>query len=267
MHKTCLMGSPSLFQLPLFVIAIITLFLIIIFDWLGRRYRQRQMKKFPGAEHGNLGAIEGALLGLMTLMLAFSYGIAATRYETGRQLIVDEAKAITVAIHRCDLYPDSVRNVLFTDFKGYVESRIVYYQAGVDEDKIKNSLNDGMHHSDKIRKEVMALSQYPENRERSILMVPALDNMDDLALSSEAARESRLPQIILWMLLILTVSSGFLVGFGNSGKRKNGIMVIGFAIMTTAAFYLVIELDHPRQGFINLDVEVQNILNLRSLFK
>ena len=261
------MGTLSLFQLPLFLIALITLFLIIIFDWLGRRYRQRQMIKFPGAEHGNLGAIEGALLGLMTLMLAFSYGIAATRYETGRQLIVDEAKDITVAIHRCDLYPDSVRNLLIPDFKGYIESRIAYYQAGADEDKIKNSLNDGMKYSEALRKTVMLLSQNPLNQERSLLMVPAIDNMDDLAFSSEAARQSRLPQIILWMLLILTVSSGFLVGFGNSGKRKNGIMVIGFAVMTTAAFYLVIELDHPRQGFINLDVEVQNILNLRNLFR
>ena len=261
------MGSLSLFQLPLFMIAMITLFLIIIFDWLGRRYRLIQMKKFPGAEHGNIGAIEGALLGLMTLMLAFSYGIAATRYETGRQLIIDEAKAITVAIHRSDLYPDSVRNLLIPLFKGYVESRIAYYQAGTDEDKIKNSLNEGVNYSDKLRKEVISFTRNPENRERSLLMVPALDNMEDLVISKEAARESRLPQIILWMLLILTVSSGFLVGFGNNGKRKNGIMVIGFAIMTTAAFYLVIELDHPRQGFINLDVEVQNILNLRNLFK
>lgn len=260
------MTSLSLFQLPLPLIALITLILITLCNWLGYIYRQWQLKKYPNLQHGSLGAIEGALLGLMTLMLAFSYGIAATRYETGRQLIVDESKIVTVAIHRCDLYPDSVRNILLANYKDYVESRITYYTVGIDQDKIDASLKDGRNSLDKIRAVVVGLAQNQANQFRSYLMIPALDNVEDVATSSEAARLSKLPQIILWMLLILTIASSFLVGFANTGNRKNVIMLAVFAVMTTAAFYLVIELDHPRQGFINLDVEVKNIYNLRNLF-
>ena len=112
----------------------------------------------------------------------------------------------------------------------------------------------------------MTLAQDPNNNMRTFLMLPALDNVEEVAMSKEAARLSKLPPIILWTLLIMTVASSFLVGFGNTGNQKNLIMIGVFALMTTAAFYLVTELDHPRQGFINLDVEIKDIINLRNLF-
>jgi hypothetical protein len=261
------MNSIYLFQLPLMVIALITLLLIILFNWLGQYYRRWQIKKYPGMEHGHLGAIEGALLGLLTLMLAFSYGIVATRYEVGRQLIVDESKIITTAVHRTELYPDSIRNVLQSNLKDYVEARINYYAAGIDEDKIATSLKDGRNSLDKIRKQLMAIARDQSSPTRTLLMVPTMDSVEDVAISEEAARLSKLPQIILWTLLIMTVASSFLVGFANAGNQKNLIMIAVFALMTTAAFYLVIELDHPRQGFINLDVEVKDIIELQNLFQ
>jgi hypothetical protein len=264
--KFFIMGEFSLFQLSIQMISLITLILIILFNWLGYRYRQAQIRLSPGEEHGNLGAIEGAMLGLMTLMMAFSFGIVATRYETARQVVVDESKAIAVAVHKCDLYPDSVRNLLKSDFKNYLEARISYFNAGANEEEIEASLRQSTLFSERIWKRVLDLSQNLDNRVRSELMVPALDNLDDIVIASEAARITKLPPIILWMLLILTVISSFLVGFGNKGKRKNLVMVAGFALMTTAAFYLVIELDRPRQGLVNIDAAVKSILNLRNLF-
>jgi hypothetical protein len=256
----------SFFQLPLLFVAISTLLLIVLFNWFGHKYRQHQVKKYPGLEHGNLGTIEGALLGLMTLMLAFSYGIVATRYENGRSIIIDEARDIEVAIHRCSLYPDSTRNILRDDFKDYVESRIYYYTAGVDFNEIGSSLKHSERMIGKIRTIVMRYSQNPENSERSLLMVPAVDNVEDMIISGEAVRISRLPQIITWLLLVLALAASFLVGFASSGKRKNLMMVAIFAIMTTGAFYLVIELDRPRQGLVNMDTEVKSIVNLRNMF-
>lgn len=260
------MNPIYIFQLPLIVIALITLALILIFNWLGQYYRRWQVKKYPAFEQGHLGAIEGALLGLLTLMLAFSYGIAATRYEVGRQLIIDESKIITTAVHRTDLYPDSIRNLLQNDFKNYVETRINYYEAGADEERIARTLENGRNSLDKIRKQLMIGAQDQNSNTRTLLMVTTLDSVEDVFLSKEAARLSKLPRIILWTLLIMTIACSFLVGYVNTSNRKNFIMIAVFALMTTAAFYLVVELDHPRLGFINLDVEIKDIINLRNLF-
>ena len=97
-------------------------------------------------------------------------------------------------------------------------------------------------------------------------MLPSIDNVEEVAMAKEAARLSKLPPIILWTLLIMTVASSFLVGFGNTANSEKFIMIGVFALMTTAAFYLVVELDHPRQGFINQDIEIKDIIDLRNLF-
>jgi hypothetical protein len=256
----------NLFQLPLILIALITLLIIILFNWLGRRYRLRQMKKYPDIDHSHLGAIEGALLGLLTLMLAFSYGIAATRYEVGRQLIIDEAKLITTAVHQIELYPDSMQNVLRSGFKEYVDARISYFTDGVNQEKVTVDLEKGRHILDEIRKEIFFLSQDQNNNTRTTLMIPAFNNIEEAFISKEASRETKLPRIILWILLIMTAACSFLVGFVNADNKRNIVMFGVFALMNTAAFYLVIELDHPRQGFINLDAEIRDIINLRNLF-
>jgi hypothetical protein len=255
----------NLFQLPLFVIALVTLTLIIIFNVLGQYYRQWQLRKNPGTQPGHLGAIEGSLLGLLTLMLAFSYGIAATRYEVSRQLIIDESKIITQAVHRTELYPDSIRDELLGYLKDYVDTRINYYVAGANEEKVLASLKDSRTSLDKIRHLLMTIAKDENSHTWTLLMIPSLDNIEDIVLSKEASRLSKLPSIILWTLLIMAVASSFLVGFVNEG-RKNSIMIAIFALMTTAAFYLVIELDHPRLGFINQDVEIRDIISLRNLF-
>jgi hypothetical protein len=198
-------------------------------------------------------------------MLAFSYGIVATRYEVSRQLIIDESKIITQAIHRTELYPDSTRDELRSYLKDYVNTRINYYMSGADEEKVLASLEDGKRSLDKIRHLLMTIAKDENSHTWTLLMIPALDSVEDIALSKEASRLSKLPPIILWTLLIMAVASSFLVGFVNE-VRKNSIMIAIFALMTTAAFYLVIELDHPRQGFINQDVEIHDIIELRNLF-
>jgi hypothetical protein len=53
--------------------------------------------------------------------------MSASKFDTRRQLIVEEASDIGTAILRYDLYPDSVRTRLGADLKNYFESRIAYF--------------------------------------------------------------------------------------------------------------------------------------------
>src|SRR5664279_6549101 len=121
-------------------LAIPFLFLLIFINWLGYRFKIRYIKKFPGIEHVGIGPTEGSLLGLTALLLSFTFGMSSTKYETRRQHIVSETNEIGTSILRCDMYPDSVRNILRADFKNYLETRINYYIAGDNEEMIKNTL-------------------------------------------------------------------------------------------------------------------------------
>ena len=102
-----------------------------------------------------------------------------------------------------------------------------------------------------------------QNNIRTGQMIPAVNRMIESVTTREASRIAKTPSLILIMLLLLIFSTTFLVGYGNKAKKINFIMVTGFALMTTLTVYVIIELDRPRKGVINLDEAEKNITELR----
>src|SRR6516162_5894401 len=135
--------SPILLEYPSWLISIFIFVLIFLFMWLGRRFRQFQEAKGKETQATPLGPIELGMLNLMGLFLAFTFGVAATKFETKRATIVNEANALEGTITRCDLYNDSIRSVLRGLLGKYVDTRVAYYDAGANKEKIQAALNDG----------------------------------------------------------------------------------------------------------------------------
>ena len=259
--------QPSHFELiPAFYLAFPFLFFLILINWLGFKFKNRHIRKFPGTEHVGIGPTEGSLLGLTALLLSFTFGMSASKYETRRQLIISESNDIGTTILRSDLYSDSVRTILRADLKNYLETRIDYFKAKDDETMIKYSLGRADSISKIIWKTVATLSHDPKNAVASQQMVPSLNDMMDIVTTREGTRRAMVPGMILIVLCVLVVISAFLSGYGSKRLERNKVLVLAFAVMTTLALYLVIDLDKPRQGFVNLNSSEQLLEDLRGLF-
>lgn len=252
-----------LFQVPALLIAVILFVLMIAVNRAGFYLRQ---KNADVAADG-LGPVEGSLLGLLALLLSFTFSMSASKSDTRRQIIVDEANRIGTAILRCDLYPDSIRRQLHGYFNDYLDARIAYYHAGIDTAKLNLSLQKTNVIADKIWKKVTALSQDKDNTLRSQQMIPALNDMIDIVTTRDADRNAHVPESILWMLFLLTLTGSFVTGYGLKNKRFNWVIVGGFALMTTMSIYLILDLDRPRRGIINMDETHHKIIELKDLVK
>ena len=53
-----------------------------------------------------MGAMVRATLGLLAFILAFTFGLAAARFDTRRQVLLDEANAIGTTYLRAGMLPD-----------------------------------------------------------------------------------------------------------------------------------------------------------------
>jgi hypothetical protein len=73
---------------------------------------------------GQIGAIQGAVLGLLGLLLAFSFAAAGTRFLERQDLITAEANAIGTAYLRADLIDEPHRSELRAALRQYTEHRI-----------------------------------------------------------------------------------------------------------------------------------------------
>ena len=80
--------------------------------------RARAARQPESGRHG-LGSVEGAVYGLLGLLIAFSFSGAASRYEHRRELIVDEANAVGTAYLRVDVLPPELQPSLRDRFRSY----------------------------------------------------------------------------------------------------------------------------------------------------
>src|SRR5262245_4564869 len=96
----------------------------------------------PGheAERPGLGAVDGAVFGLLGLLIAFTFSGAATRFEGRRDLIVREANAIGTAYLRLDLLREEARLSLKRKLRRYLEGRLEVYGLLPDIEAAKGAL-------------------------------------------------------------------------------------------------------------------------------
>ena len=124
--------SALLYKIPLLLIVFILLVSIFLFYLLGVKIGNYKKVHNPDAKAKGIGPLEGALLGLLSLLLSFTLSMSASRYDSRRTIIVQEANDIGTVISLVDLYNDSIRTAFRKDLQQYVTTRIAYYDATTD---------------------------------------------------------------------------------------------------------------------------------------
>src|SRR5262247_548318 len=75
--------------LPLWGLFIAFLLLVLLSVEGGYRLGQYRRSRSEEEKEAPVGAMVGATLGLLAFMLAFTFGLAATRFDTRRQVLLD----------------------------------------------------------------------------------------------------------------------------------------------------------------------------------
>src|ERR1700690_608235 len=86
---------------------------------IGRRLGARRFAKDPESAKSGGGATEGAVFGLMALLIAFTFSGAAERFDLRRGLVVGEANHIGPACLRLDMPPVPAQPPLREKFRQY----------------------------------------------------------------------------------------------------------------------------------------------------
>lgn len=256
----------SILQSTPAVVVGVTLFLLLIASYI-LGYRLHRAKRLrEDHENKDLTAINGALLGLLALLLAFTFSMSNSRFDNRRNLMVDEANAIGTVILRTDVYPDSMRQLLRGYLKEYVEARIAYYNAGMNEQKIYEQHIQTGKIASKIWEAAANHAKVDNITARTSELLIVLTEMIDLTTSRRASVESTIPDSIMYFLFILCMGSSFLLGYDNRNKF-DWIVIVGFALMLSATVFTITDLDRSRSGLIKMDSFNQKIIELRDMFK
>lgn len=240
---------------------------IFIFIDLGFRFGRRRKARDPEAAEGS-GTIEAAIFGLLGLTLAFTFGGAADRFSTRRDQIIQEANAIGTAYLRLDLLPTDEQPALRALFRQYLETRIEVYDKFQDRTASNAALDKGTRLQKEIWTRAVAASQKSPRSEPALLLFPALNEMFDINTTRTMAAFMHAPIIISGLLVVLSLFGALLAGFAMSSRpRRNLFHQILFALAVSCTIYVVLDLEYPRIGLINLTSMDRAVVDLREMMK
>ncbi len=229
---------------------------------VGRRIGARRLAADPDGARAGLGAVEGAVFGLMGLMVAFTFSGAAARFEVRRHLIVEEANAIGTAYLRLDLLPAETQPRLRELFRRYLDTRLEVYRRLPDETAAREALARSTELQGAIWKE--ALEAGRSAPQATMLLVPALNAMFDIVTMRTVALQTHPPEIIYGMLGLLALACSLLAGYAMAGTRKrSAVHGLGFPLILMLTVYVILDLEFPRAGLIRIDAVDQVLTDVR----
>jgi hypothetical protein len=227
---------------------------------LGRRWHPRTDQ----ARIGHIRAILGSVLGLLALLLSFTFAMSADRYNVRRQLVVRDANVLSGIYLQSDLLPDAARKVFKQRLREYVDLRaqIAFLHHGAAHKETAQTTIQ----SEKIHAQMWQAIKTAEG-------VPPLqaDEMfqrliDAMAIYRERifSWESRVPDPIIWLLLFGAMTAMCAIGFFGGLENHRGLPArIGVTLLLCGTIYVVLELDKPHQGII--PVSQSPMLHLQSI--
>lgn len=252
-------------QTPGYAIALMIFVVVTLSHVCGHWLRQKKLQRDPDHSKIDMKTINGMLIGLLGLLLAFTFSMSNSRFDDRRHLIIEEANNIGTAVLRTDMYPDSVRKLLRATLREYVERRITFYQVGMDLERATSEFLAGQELSSKVWKIATEYARKDDVTTRTALLIPAINDMIDITTTRLAAGEGTIPDSIMYFLFVLCSVSSFLLGYDHIGKI-DWIITIGYAVTLAITVFCIVDLDRPRGGLINMDKPNQKMVELRGMF-
>jgi hypothetical protein len=214
---------------------------------------------------GQFGIIETATLGLVALMLAFTFQIALSRFEEGRQLIVEEANAIGTAYLRIDVLDPSDQPGVRNLFRTYVDARLHAFATVAAGGNPDRDIAQTRQLQDRLWHTAVAAAKRGSTPGAPILLLPAMNAMIDVTTSRLVNYRTHIPVLIKGLLFALAIIGSLVIGYAmGAGKGSSLVPAVIFAVVVSAVIYTILDLDSPRYGLIRLDAAQEALGDARS---
>jgi len=233
------------FSLPtIFLAAVAVVFAVSELGWhMGIRDHGR------GSD--NISTLESGILGLLALLIGFTFAMSLSRFEARRDAVLNEANAIGTTALRARLLPDPYRTESLKLLKQYVEIRVDIIASGGSLAQLNVAIDRSNAIQEALWVQAKALTVKDSSMVPTGLYIQTLNEMIDDQAKRLSALRNRVPNVVLLGLFgIAAVASGF-AGYASalSAKRLRWPVYI-LGMLVCSVILLILDLDRPSSGFI-----------------
>jgi len=246
------------------VVIVLALFIsILLAIEIGFRIGVRRRQSATKASRVHINAIQTSILGIIALLLAFTFSLSIQRFDRRSDAVVDEANAIRASYLRAELIPVPLRDEVDAILRDYLQLRIEEGELPLSDHSGRNALLA------KMKQSQSALWSYARRAadlnptsESTLFFLQAVSDINDTFVKREAALDRHVPEVVLMLMYVTFLMTGAIIGFtsGVSAHRPSFGSYIMVTFMVLLVF-VILDLDRPRRGLIIINH--QSFIDLR----
>lgn len=204
------------------------------------------------ARRSQISGVQGAVLGLLGLLLGFTFSMALNRYELRRDLVLKEANAIGTTWLRAGLLPEANRAPVKDLLRRFVDVRIETQAVADDPARLAEGLRKCAEIENNLWQNAEAAAKAAPTPITATFIV-TLNDMIDTDAERVAAGRNIIPAGV-WLLLLFVAACGCLISACGSGAQgiRSAFTGAFFPLLISMVIMLVFDFMHPHQGIISI---------------
>ena len=211
--------------------------------------RHGSKREAPAGE-GLEGVIVSAVLGLLALLIGFTFSIVLNRFETRRDLVLQEANSIGTTYLRAQLLEQPHRARVGRLLVTYLDNRLELARAQPGATGELLARNDRLI-TDLWSATVAATPTIKDPGVSNAFLV-AMNNLIDLDTSRRVARSVHLPAEVFVVLLGFLIAASGMLGYLSVGRRGKVALAL-MILLVGLTLLLILDVDRPTSGGIRED--------------
>jgi hypothetical protein len=238
----------------LFTVNTWVLFLLILavvggFDLLGVAVGRRLSSRAATLPE-SIGVVQGTLLGLVGLLLAFGLSMSVTRYEDRRAKVVDEANTIGTTWLRAQMLPEPQRTASLALLQDYGTAAVDLADRVPD----SASFDAASARAEALQRDLWAQAGQAVDRDplgtAPRLYTETLNDMIDAHTSRLESLRNRVPTSVGVLLLVGSAAALGVLSLYLTVLSRTVYTPLVAAVFVTCILLVSFDLDRPHRGFI-----------------
>lgn len=244
-----------LYDLNSLFIAVILFFSMVVAIEAGHRIGRINHPTSREPTRAQVNAVQASLLGVLGLLLGFTFSLALQRFDSRSEAVVDEANAIGTAYLRAQLLPASVGGEVRSLLQRYADLRVRASEIALNDESAQQAL---------LAEANQVLGALWQQARRAVreddrpvttgLFIQSLNEAIDSFGRRDAELSRHVPELILFLLFGTFVLTGLVVGYasGISDHRPPFVTYL-LVLLIVVLTFAIIDLDRPRRGLVRVD--------------
>ena len=204
---------------------------------------------------GQTAAIQAGIVGLLALLLGFTFNMSLQRYDARSNVVIEESGAICKAAMQANLLRAPNRDKALALLEQYMALRVSLSQVDLSDQEQRRSLNLKVNTLQSQLTEV-AQDEIETSSKPSVAnaFFQALSHMITTENKRTAMLRLHVPEPVLFLLFFVFVTAGGMLGYTSGLHRKRPtfptLLMSGLIVIVV---FMIVDLDRPRRGIIQVN--------------